>query len=78
MFPTAIFNSTWSSGTPTNSGVFIRCSNPQNISPATCYEVNIWDSRTVDNFRTGAIVDLAKPTAVVNTVGKWNTYEITA
>jgi hypothetical protein len=67
----------WDTG-DTNSGVFLRCSNPQNVSPATCYEVNIWDSRTVDNYRTGAIVDLAKPTAVVNTVDKWNTYELTA
>jgi hypothetical protein len=67
----------WDTG-DTNSGVFLRCSNPQQVSPATCYEVNIWDSRTVDNYRTGAIVDLAKPTSVVNTVDKWNTYEITA
>ena len=67
----------WDTG-DTNSGVFLRCSNPQQVSPATCYEVNIWDSRTVDNYRTGAIVDLAKPTSVVNTADKWNTYEITA
>jgi Domain of Unknown Function (DUF1080) len=67
----------WDTG-DTNSGVFLRCSKPEQVSPANAYEVNIWDSRTVDNYRTGAIVDLAKPTAVVNTVDKWNTYEITA
>ena len=62
----------------TNSGVFLRCSNPQQVSPANAYEVNIFDSRTVENYRTGAIVDLAKPTSVVNTADKWNTLEITA
>jgi 3-keto-disaccharide hydrolase len=67
----------WDTG-DTNSGVFLRCSNPQQVSPATCYEANIWDSRTVDNYRTGGIVDLAKPAGVVNTLDKWNTYEISA
>ena len=61
-----------------NSGVFIRCSNPQEISAMNAYEVNIYDKRPDQSGRTGAIVDVAKPLAVINAGGKWNTFEITA
>src|SRR5437867_10848040 len=61
-----------------NSGVFIRCSNPQEISAMNAYEVNIYDKRPDQSGRTGAIVDVAKPLAVINAGGKWNTYESTA
>jgi hypothetical protein len=61
-----------------NSGVFIRCSNPQEISATNAYEVNIYDKRPDQSYRTGGIVDVAKPSSVINTGGRWNTYEITA
>jgi len=61
-----------------NSGVFIRCADPQKIGADSCYEVNIFDKRPDPAYRTGAIVDVAKPAAMINTGGKWNTYEIKA
>jgi len=61
-----------------NSGVFIRCANPSEIGAATCYEVNIFDQRPDPTFRTGGIVDVAKPNVMLNTGDQWNTYEISA
>jgi hypothetical protein len=61
-----------------NSGIFIRCENPKEISAANAYEVNIFDKRPDQAYRTGAIVDVAKPSSMINTGGKWNTYEIRA
>ena len=64
----------------TNSGVFLRCADPQKIGATGCYEVNIWDIRPEPKYGTGAIVDVAEvPVPLVNKAGgKWNTYEITA
>ena len=61
-----------------NSGVFIRCENPLEVTAANAYEVNVYDKRPDQAYRTGAIVDIAKPLAQVNAGGKWNTLEITA
>ena len=61
-----------------NSGIFIRCSDPKMISAMNAYEVNIYDKRPDQAYRTGAIVDVAKPSAQINTGGKWNTMTITA
>ena len=61
-----------------NSGVFIRCSDPKTINAMNAYEVNIFDKRPDQAYRTGAIVDVAKPLTIVNTGGKWNTTDITA
>jgi len=61
-----------------NSGVFIRCEDPKNIGAANAYEVNIFDKRPDQSFRTGGIVDVAKPSSVVMTGGKWNSFDITA
>lgn len=61
-----------------NSGVFIRCSDPQKIGADSCYEVNIFDKRPDPAYRTGAIVNVAKPSSVIDAGGRWNTYEITA
>ena len=61
-----------------NSGVFIRCSDPQTITAMNSYEVNIFDKRPDPSYRTGGIVDVAKPSAMLTTGGKWNTYDITA
>jgi hypothetical protein len=61
-----------------NSGVFIRCSDPKTIDQTNAYEVNIFDRRPDPSYRTGGIVDVAKPASVILTGGKWNTYDITA
>jgi hypothetical protein len=61
-----------------NSGIFIRCSDPKTIAANNAYEVNVFDKRPDPAYRTGAIVDVAKPLTMVNTGGKWNTMDITA
>ena len=61
-----------------NSGVFIRCSDPKSITATNAYEVNVFDKRPDPTYRTGAIVNVAKPLVQVNAGGKWNTLEITA
>jgi hypothetical protein len=61
-----------------NSGIFIRCEDPKTITAMNAYEVNIFDKRPDQTYRTGGIVDVAKPLEVINTGGKWNTIDITA
>ena len=60
-----------------NSGIFIRCTDVQNITSANAYEVNIYDQRTDPSFGTGAIVDVAKVTNMPKAGGQWNSYDIT-
>jgi len=63
----------------TNSGIFIRCRDRARIHPETCYELNIWDDHPQQEARTGAIVMRSMPPlARVETVGRWNTCEVTA
>jgi hypothetical protein len=64
--------------TPANSGIFIRCENPQMPGAEACYEVNIFDTRPDPTYGTGAIVNVAKVAAPIKAGGKWNTYEIRA
>jgi hypothetical protein len=61
-----------------NSGVFLRCANPAQLGAATCYEVNIFDQRPDPAYRTGGIVNVAKPRVLVDPGDQWNTYEISA
>jgi hypothetical protein len=61
-----------------NSGIFIRCTDPQKISSQNSYEVNIYDKRPDPDFGTGAIVDVAKVSPMPKAGGRWNTLEITA
>jgi hypothetical protein len=61
-----------------NSGIFIRSEDPQKITGATAYEVNIYDERPDPTYGTGAIVNVAKVDPMPKAGGKWNTYEITA
>lgn len=63
---------------PANSGVFLRCADSADISAASCYEVNIFDTRPDQTYRSGAVVDVAAPAETVNTGGRWNAYEIGA
>ena len=67
----------WADAT-TNSGVFIRLSNPKKIGADNSYEVNIFDQRPDPAYGTGAIVNVAKVSPMPKAGGKWNTLEITA
>jgi hypothetical protein len=62
----------------TNSGIFIRISDPKNIGSKTAYEVNIYDKRPDPTYGTGAIVDVAKVSPMPKAAGQWNTFLITA
>ena len=66
--------------TDTNSGIFIRASDPGKINADNAYEVNIWDIRPDPTYATGAIVNFAAvPVPTVHKAGgKWNTLEIQA
>ena len=66
----------WSSGGG-NSGVYMRCMDGTQITDKSCYEANVFDNRPDQSGRTGGIPNYAKPIAIVDAEGKWNTYEIT-
>ena len=61
-----------------NSGVFIRCTDPDKVGSVSAYEVNIWDARPDPTYGTGAIVNVGKVDPMPRAAGKWNVYEITA
>ena len=61
-----------------NSGIFMRCQDPNNILDTNAYEVNIFDTRPDQTYRTGGIVHFAPPSEIINTPDQWNTYDITA
>ena len=61
-----------------NSGVFIRCQDPGLIAADNCYEVNIFDTRPDQTYRSGGIVNFAAPETIIYTGGRWNAYEIVA
>ncbi len=66
--------------TTTNSGIFIRVTDPKKIGADNAYEVNIYDQRPGQEYATGAIVNFAR-VPVPNphkAGGKWNTLEIHA
>lgn len=66
--------------TDTNSGIFIRITDPNKIGSVSAYEVNIWDIRPDLTYATGAIVGVAAvPVPIVHKAGgRWNVMEITA
>jgi len=64
--------------TTTNSGVFIRCTDPNKVTATNAYEVNVYDLRPDPSYGTGAIVNVAKVSPMPKAGGRWNTYEITA
>jgi hypothetical protein len=72
-----IYAEFWAADT-TNSGIFIRISDPKSIGSKTSYEVNIFDQRPDPTYGTGAIVDVAKVSPMPKAGGKWNTFLITA
>ena len=67
----------WADDT-TNSGIFIRCTDPKEITATNAYEVNIYDQRPDPSYGTGGIVNVAKVSPMPKAGGKWNVYEITA
>ncbi len=64
--------------TATNSGIFIRCTDPATITATNAYEVNIWDERPEQNYGTGAIVGVSAVNPMPRAGGRWNTFDITA
>ncbi|HVN32864.1 MAG TPA: family 16 glycoside hydrolase [Thermoanaerobaculaceae bacterium] len=64
----------------TNSGIFIRATDPRNLRADNAYEVQIFDQRPGPEYATGAIVNFAKLPAPrrYEAGGKWNTLEIHA
>ena len=62
----------------TNSGIFIRCSDAQEIGSGNCYEINIWDSHPNQESRTGSIVTMLKPLTHVDALERWAKVEIVA
>ena len=61
-----------------NSGIFIRCADPDTVTGSNAYEVNIWDRRPDPTYGTGGIVNVAKVDPMPKAAGKWNVYEIIA
>jgi hypothetical protein len=60
-----------------NSGIFMRCQDPAQITDKSCYEANIFDQRPDPTYGTGAIVHLAAVKPMPKAGGKWNVYDIT-
>lgn len=60
----------------TNSGVFIRSPETGAITQGNAFEVNIFDKSA--EWPTGSINEIQKSPLPPNTVGKWNTYDISA
>ena len=61
-----------------NSGIFIRCTDPKQVTAMNAYEVNIFDTRPDPTFGTGAIVNVAKVSPMPKAGNQWNTFDITA
>ena len=61
---------------PANSGIFVRCADAMSVNDRNSYEVNIYDTRADQTYRTGGIVHFAAPSSVVMTGGRWNSYDI--
>lgn len=59
-----------------NSGIFFHCEDREDINDVKCYEANIFDTRSDQSGRTGAITNIAPPLHTIETEGKWNTYEV--
>ena len=66
------------SGHNANSGIFIRCQDPEKIDPRRCYEINIYDQRRDPTYGTGSIVHFVEVIPMPKAGGRWNTLEITA
>jgi hypothetical protein len=61
-----------------NSGIYLRCADPNTITDRSCYEVNIFDKRPDPTYGTGSIVHFAEVDPMPKAAGQWNTLEIVA
>ncbi|MDO9222520.1 MAG: DUF1080 domain-containing protein [Caulobacter sp.] len=61
-----------------NSGIFIRCADRLRITPATAYEVNVFDRRPDPTYGTGAIVDVAPVSPMPKAGGRWSLMQVRA
>jgi len=64
--------------TSTNSGLFVRATDPKNVTGINAYEANIYDLAPNAQYGTGSIVNYASA-PVPNPYkvgGRWNTYEV--
>ena len=60
-----------------NSGIYLRCQNPELITDRDCYEANIFDQRPDATYSTGAIVHVAPVSEPLPKAGdRWNIYRI--
>lgn len=59
-----------------NSGVFLRCPATGPIAGTNAYEVNIYDAHL--KWPTGSINDVARREGDVRSIGRWNSYHLTA
>jgi hypothetical protein len=60
-----------------NSGIYMRCGNPQVFTDKICYEANIFDERKDPSYGTGAVTNFAKVSPMPKAGGQWNSYDIT-
>lgn len=60
-----------------NSGVYMRCQNPERITDRDCYEANIFDQRPEAAYGTGGIVHVAPVSEPLPKAGdRWNVYKL--
>jgi hypothetical protein len=59
-----------------NSGVFLRAPTAGDITALNAYEVNIYDAHAT--WPTGSINEVGRAQGSPKSVGKWNTYQLTA
>ena len=63
----------------TNSGVYLRAPNPEQVNTASgAYEVQIWDRNPNQKYATGSLVNVAAVEPIHKAGGRWNTFEIVA
>ena len=62
----------------TNSGIFIRATDPAKVGADNSYEVNVFDQRPDPSYGTGAIVGVAAVSPMPRAGDQWNTFEIIA
>ncbi len=65
-------------GPEANSGIFIRCDDPGEVSATSCYEINVFDTNENPDSRTGSIVNHQPPLVTTEANERWNTYDIVA
>jgi hypothetical protein len=66
-------------GDDTNSGVYLRAPNPNQVNTASgAYEVQIWDKNPNPKYATGSLVNVSEVQPIHKAANKWNTFEVVA